>query len=120
MLTVDKESFDEEVIRSEIPVLVDIWGPACVYCLELMPHVEELAKKYRDRVRFAKLNSAENRRLCITLRVLGLPAFLAFKDGVEVKRIAGHDITLADIETMTKELITEETDIMERMVTDGY
>ena len=105
MFPVDKENFDEEVIRADKPVLVDIWGPACVHCLELMPHVEALESKYKDRIKFTKLNSSENRRLCINLRVLGLPAFLAFRDGVEVNRVSGQEVTPADIEKLTNELL---------------
>ena len=46
MIEVDKESFDSVVLQSEIPVVVDLWGPKCGPCLALLPQVEELAKEY--------------------------------------------------------------------------
>jgi thioredoxin-like negative regulator of GroEL len=72
-------------------VLVDVWGPACAVCLALMPHVEALAAE-RDDLRVVKLNAGKARRLCIELRLMGLPAFLLFRDGQEVARLAAPDI----------------------------
>jgi thioredoxin 1 len=57
-----------------------------------MPEVEALARS-RPEVTFVKLDSSQARRLCIELRVMGLPAFLFFQDGREVARIAGQDVT---------------------------
>ncbi|GIM46567.1 thioredoxin [Collibacillus ludicampi] len=98
MIEVNKDNFAGEVLASSKPVLVDVWGPTCQPCLALMPQVEELANKYQDQVKVVKLNSAENRRLCIDLRVIGLPAFLLFKEGKEVERLSGKDIDIEDIE----------------------
>jgi thioredoxin 1 len=98
MIEVNKDNFAREVLASSKPVLVDVWGPTCQPCLALMPQVEELANKYQDQVKVVKLNSAENRRLCIDLRVIGLPAFLLFKEGKEVERLSGKDIDIEDIE----------------------
>jgi thioredoxin 1 len=98
MIEVNKDNFAGEVLASSKPVLVDVWGPTCQPCLALMPQVEELANKYQDQVKVVKLNSAENRRLCIDLRVIGLPAFLLFKEGKEVERLSGKDIDIDGIE----------------------
>lgn len=68
-------------------VLVDVWGPSCAACLALMPHVEALARE-RDDVRVVKLEAPKARRLCMELRVMGLPAFLLFRGGEEVARLA--------------------------------
>ncbi|MBB5173740.1 thioredoxin family protein [Texcoconibacillus texcoconensis] len=103
MMEVNKENFDQEVLNSNRPVVVDVWGPNCQPCLNLFPDVEELAKDYENAVKVVKLNSAENRRLCIDLRVMGLPAFLLFKDGTEVKRISGNELTKEDVENLIKE-----------------
>ncbi len=72
-------------------VLVDVWGPSCAVCLALMPHVEELAAE-RDDLRVVKLEAPKARRLCIELRLMGLPAFLLFRDGEEVARLAESDL----------------------------
>ncbi|WP_018132805.1 thioredoxin family protein [Effusibacillus pohliae] len=98
MIEVNKDNFAGEVLVSAKPVLVDIWGPTCQPCIALLPQVEVLANKYQDQVKVVKLNSAENRRLCIDLRVIGLPAFLLFKEGKEVERLSGKDIDIEEIE----------------------
>jgi thioredoxin 1 len=105
MIEVTKDSFQTEVLESEQPVIVDFWGPACQPCLKLMPDVEELAENFKEKVKFVKVNSAENRRVCINNRVMGLPAFLIFKGGKEVKRISGGGLTKQDIENLVKEQI---------------
>ena len=85
-----KENFRELV--AEGVVLVDVWGPQCGPCLALMPDVERLALARSD-LRVIKLDSSKARRLCIELRVMGLPAFLLFQDGREVARLAAPDLT---------------------------
>lgn len=105
MLEVTKDNFETEVIKADKPVLIDVWGPSCQPCLALMPKVEELEKKYAEHIKFLKLNSAQNRRLCIDLRVIGLPSFLLFKDGKEIDRIGGQDVDIEAIESfITKHL----------------
>lgn len=105
MIIVNKEDFTSEVIESAQPVVVDVWGPSCQPCLKLMPDVEELSSNYEGKVKVVKLNSAENRRLCIDLRVMGMPTFLLFKEGKEVKRISGGKLSKQDIEELILEAI---------------
>ncbi|MFC0270457.1 thioredoxin family protein [Metabacillus herbersteinensis] len=105
MIVVGKDNFEAEVLQAEQPVVVDFWGPSCQPCLQLMPDVEALEETYGDKVKIVKLNSAENRRVCINHRVMGLPSFLLFKDGQEVKRISGGELTKEDIENLIKESI---------------
>ena len=87
------------------PVLVDIWGPECRPCTALMPAVETLAERYRDRVRFVKVNAPENRKICRDLRVAGLPAYLTMRDGVEVERLTGNGTTADQIEAAIGRLL---------------
>lgn len=105
MLEVNKENFEEEVVKAEIPSVVDLWGPKCGPCLALMPQVEELAASYGDKVKFCKLNVAENRRLCATLRVMGVPTFLFYKGGEPVSRITGDEVTIEAIKENADKLI---------------
>ena len=84
-----KETFRDLVAQGR--VVVDVWGPQCAPCIALMPAVEALAQSHPE-VTFVKLDSSQARRLCIELRVMGLPAFLFFHDGREVARIAGQDL----------------------------
>ena len=105
MIQVNKENYEAEVLQAGMPVIVDIWGPSCAPCLELLPQVEELAGKYEGKIKFCKLNSAENRRLCITYKVLSLPTFLAYKNGEEVKRVSDHDMKIEDVIKIAEELL---------------
>jgi len=72
LLELTRDNYENEVSSSEIPVLVDIWGPRCIPCLALNPMVEELGNDYEGRVKFAKLNATENRMLCAKMRVIGV------------------------------------------------
>ncbi len=101
---VNRDNYDQEVLQSGLPVMVDFWGPQCRPCLALMPSVDELEKKYAGKMKVAKLNSAGNRMLCAKLRVLGLPTFLFYKSGAEVKRLSGEKLTASDIEAAIKEV----------------
>jgi thioredoxin-like negative regulator of GroEL len=85
----DKETFEELV--AEGTVLVDVWGPECRPCMALMPTVDSLAEQRAD-LKVVKVEAPNNRRLCMTLRVMGLPAYLLYKDGTEVSRLSGQDI----------------------------
>lgn len=86
-----KENFRELVADGQ--VLVDVWGPDCQSCLRLMPHVEKLAEDSGGALRVVKLEAPKARRLCMELKVMGLPAFLLFRDGDEVARINGPQVT---------------------------
>lgn len=94
---VNRDNFEIEVLKSKEPVLVDFWGSQCRPCLALMPIVERLEKDYAGRLKVTKVNAAENRMLCAKLRVMGLPSFLFYKDGVEIKRLSGEHITERDL-----------------------
>jgi len=91
VIEVTKDNFEEEVLKSDMPVLVDLWGPKCGPCLALMPQVEELSHEFGDKVKFCKLNVAENRKLVISLRVMGVPTFLFYKGGEIVDRLSGAE-----------------------------
>jgi thioredoxin 1 len=94
---VNRDNFEEEVFESKQPVLVDFWGPQCKPCLALMPALERIEKHYVGRLKVAKLNAAENRMVCAKLRVMGLPTFILYKDGVEMNRLVGDHITESDL-----------------------
>jgi thioredoxin 1 len=86
-------------------VLLDVWGPACAPCVALMPVVEELAARYEGRVRALKLEGPEDRALCRSLRVAGLPTYITMRDGGEVERLTGGGIGLADLEAAIERLL---------------
>lgn len=102
---VDALSYEEEVVRSDKPVLVDFWGPRCGPCLALAPRVEKLADQYAGELKVAKVDASKNRRLCLQLKVLHLPTFLFYKEGKEVHRLIGEGITIKDIEASVKKIV---------------
>ena len=105
MLEVNSGTFDEEVLRSGPPVVVDFWGPRCAPCLALMPQVEKLEASCADKVKFVKVDASRNRRLCLELRVLSLPTYLFYKNGESVARLAGGEIKIQDIEEQVKKVV---------------
>ena len=105
MIVVDKENFEAEVVKSEMPVIVDMWGPQCGPCLALMPSVEKLAEEYEGKIKFCKLNVAENRRLVISLKVMAVPTILFYKGGENVRRISSDEVTLEAIKAGAQDLL---------------
>ncbi len=93
----DRDNYESEVLESKGLLLVDFWGPKCVPCLALMPAVEGLEKTYAGKLKVAKVNSTGNRMLCAKLRVLNLPAYILYKDGTEIRRLVGEDLTEDDL-----------------------
>lgn len=104
-LDLNRDNYEAEVLQAKEPVMVDFWGPQCRPCLALMPAVERLEKEYTGKLKVAKVNATENRMLCARLRVLGLPAYLFYKDGVEINRLAGEQVTETDLAEAIKATI---------------
>lgn len=105
MIEVNKDNYDAEVLNSNMPVVVDIWGPKCGPCLALMPSVEELSKDYEGKVKFCKLNSAGNRRLLISMKVMGLPTFLFYQGGELKDKITGDEVNIEAIKERADALL---------------
>lgn len=86
---VDKTNFEEEVLKSEIPVMVDFWAPWCAPCRIIAPVVEKLAERYEGQLKVVKLNVDENQEYAIRYQVMSIPTLLFFKGGQPVDRIIG-------------------------------
>lgn len=104
-LDLNRDNYETEVLKSVDSVMVDFWGPQCRPCLALMPVVERLEKEYAGKIKVAKVNAAQNRMLCAKLRVMGLPAYLFYKEGIETNRLVGENITANDLVEAIKALI---------------
>jgi thioredoxin 1 len=85
---VKDESFEEDVLKSELPVLVDYWAEWCGPCRAIAPILEEIAKEYRTRIKIAKLNIDENPLTPPKYGIRGIPTLMIFKEGkVEATRV---------------------------------
>lgn len=101
------ETFEQEVLQAEQPVLVDFWGPRCQPCLMLMPAVEGLAQEHAGRLKVVKVNAnaRPNWELCRQYGVMGLPAYLFFNQGQEWRRVTGPNTTRDSLAESIQELL---------------
>lgn len=81
IITLSDASFEETVLKSKLPVLVDFWAEWCGPCKQLMPIVTELAKEYVGKITIGKLNVDENQATPAKYGVRGIPTLILFKDG---------------------------------------
>ncbi|CAA9252529.1 MAG: Thioredoxin [uncultured Chloroflexi bacterium] len=86
---VSDRDFEQSVLRSSQPVVVDFWASWCGPCRAIAPAIEQLATEYAGRITFAKLNADDNPRTMMTYGVQGLPTLVFFKDGREAGRLVG-------------------------------
>ena len=86
---VTEETFAAEVLKSDLPVLVDFWAPWCGPCRMVRPIVEAVAEKLDGRVRFASLNTDENMALAGKYAITAIPTLIVFANGAEKDRIIG-------------------------------
>jgi len=105
MLSLDKDTFEKEVLQEQGLILVDFWSEGCEPCKALMPDVEELSNEYGDKIKFCKLDTTKARRLAIKEKVLGLPTIAVYKDGVKLEELTKDDATRENIESMIKKHI---------------
>jgi thioredoxin 1 len=83
------ETFDEEVLGSELPVVVDVWAEWCQPCQALEPVLQSIADEHRHQLRVFKLNGDDHPEVIARFGVLGLPTLLVFDGGELVQRIVG-------------------------------
>jgi thioredoxin 1 len=88
-VNVTDSSFEDEILKSAVPTLVDFWAAWCGPCRTVGPIVEELATEYEGRVKVAKLNVDDNKQTPTRYGVRGIPTLMLFKDGQVVDQIVG-------------------------------
>ena len=82
-------TFDEEVVQSDTPVVVDFWAEWCGPCKMIAPIVEELAGEYEGRVKFTKLDVDSNPQTAMQFGIRGIPTLLIFNEGKAVDQVVG-------------------------------
>ncbi len=87
---VQDNTFDQEVLQSNLPVLVDFWAAWCGPCRALAPKIEEISKTYDGKVRFVKLDVEGNPSVPAKYGIRGIPTLILFKGGKMVDQIVGN------------------------------
>ncbi len=104
--TVNDATFEQEVLKSSLPVLVDFWAPWCAPCRAIAPITEKLAAEYAGRVKFCKVNVDENPLASRRYQISSIPSILYFRDGliadVSLGAVAAQEIKLR-IEALLKQ-----------------
>ena len=97
-LTFTDGAFDQDVLKSDTPVLVDFWAPWCGPCKAMAPTVDAIATEYAGKVKVGKLNTDDNPATAMRYSIRGIPTLLLFKGGQVVEQVVG----LADKDALKK------------------
>jgi thioredoxin 1 len=104
LLQVTDANFDEEIVKADIPAMVDFWAEWCGPCKMVGPTVEALAKEYEGKIKIAKMNVDENRETPAKFGIRNIPTLILFKDGEVAQTIIGAQ-TKSHLEEELKKLL---------------
>jgi len=90
-IEITKENFEEEVLNSDVPVLVDFWAPWCQPCLMMAPALNELSEELEGKLKIGKLNTEipNNQMLAVQYQIQSIPNMKLFKEGKVIKEFIG-------------------------------
>lgn len=88
-VTLTTENFENEVLKSEIPVVVDFWAEWCMPCRMIAPVLEDLSKEYSGKIKVGKLNVDDHGDIGAKYNIISIPTLLVFKDGQLIKQHVG-------------------------------
>jgi thioredoxin 1 len=86
---VSDASFEGDILKSEVPVLVDFWAPWCGPCRSVAPIVDDLANEYAGKLKVAKINVDESTEVAMRYQITSIPTFIVFKNGEVADRALG-------------------------------
>jgi thioredoxin 1 len=86
---VTDQTFESEVLKGELPVIVDFWAPWCGPCRMMSPVLEAAAEKLAGRMKFVKVNTDENSGFAVKFGVMAIPTLIVFQGGQEKRRMVG-------------------------------
>jgi thioredoxin 1 len=89
ILRVTEENFEAEVLNSQEPVAIDFYADWCGPCKVMAPVFDSVSREYEGRVRFAKINVDEQKKLAISHKVMSIPTLLFYKNGEQADRVTG-------------------------------
>jgi len=89
IITLTESNFDQEVLQSDLPVLVDFWAVWCAPCSMISPIVESIAQEYQGKLKVGKVNVDENSQLAVRYGIRAIPTLLLFKNGKVVEQMIG-------------------------------
>ena len=89
VISLNENNFEEEVLKSDKPVLIDFWASWCGPCRMMSPVIDEIAEEMKDEVKVCKINIDEEQNLAVKYNVMSIPTFIVFKNGTEVDRSVG-------------------------------
>ena len=93
VVTLQDSTFDQEVLKSDLPVLVDFWAVWCGPCKAIAPAVEDLAKRYKGKLKVGKMDVDEHQQVPQAFQIRSIPTLLLFKGGKVVGTVIGADKT---------------------------
>lgn len=104
ILTITNENFENEVIKSDKPVLIDFWAIWCGPCRMVAPIIEKIATEYKDKVKVGKINVDEQNELATKYKIMSIPTLIVFKNGQIVESVMGARSKESIAEMLNKHL----------------